>query len=108
MGGDFVRRMGTQQQQRKEKDHALKKEISAPQKIKDLFQRQHDKKRLTTKISLSKLDYSQTVQSFYFGEHDLYSRTLVFSSVRSNLFASKILSRELTQIKKLWLPAQLY
>ena len=48
----------------------------------------------------------QTVQSFYFGERDLYSCTCYFLSVRSNLFASKYISRELTQMKKLWLLAQ--
>ena len=69
-------------------------------KIKDLFQRKHDKKHLTTKKSQSKLDYSQTVQSFYFGEHDLYSGTLVFLSVWSNLFASKIHFKGINSNKK--------
>ena len=40
-------------------------------------------KESTTKLSdkqksLSYLDYLQTVQSFYFSDRDLYSRTLVF------------------------------
>ena len=70
-------------------------------------------KESTTKLSdkqksLSYLDYLQAVQSFYSSDRDLYSRTLVFFfySVGSNLYASKYTSRELTQIKMLWLPAQ--
>ena len=90
---------------------AQKKEILAQKKkknIKDFFQRKRDKRVWQTnkKSVQTWLYYLQTVQSFYFGERDLYTRTWYFSSVRSNLFASIYIWRELTQMQKLWLPAQ--
>ena len=81
------------------------------QKKKQIKKNRISFKESTTKLSdkqksLSYLDYLQTVQSFYSSDRDLYSRTLVFFlSVGSNLCASKYTSRELTQIKMLWLPA---
>ena len=67
-----------------------------------------DSKLSDKQKSLSYLDYLQTVQSFYPRNRDLYSRTFIyiFLSVGSNLYATKYTSRELTQIKMLWLPAQ--
>ena len=91
---------------RKENDCA-KKEANIKKRIsfKESMTKLSDKQK-----SLSYLDYFRTVQSFYSSDRDLYSRTLVFFflSVGSNLYARKYISRELTQIKMLWLPAQWY
>ena len=77
----------------KKKTAQLKKSLIS---FKESMTKESDKQNK----SLTQLDYMQAVQSFYFGERDLYSRT--FLSVRhvTNLFASICISRELTQLKK--------
>ena len=86
---------------------AAQKILAQKKKNQDFFQRKCDKKSLTTKIKFCpNLIIFADCSEFLFRQARSVLAHLVFFYVRSNLFASKYISRELTQMNKLWLPAR--